>query len=486
MAGLTNKIKVRVKQEVVKQIANLTTNLSDKNLIRVFGLGAKIAPKELRKMLLSLKQGFEEKGPSYQMLQGYKDLHPNIRKKFIRNFMLNAGVLGAQKREAFAKKEGFYPPFLLVISPTMRCQLDCTGCYAGDYTKEDDMSEELLDDLLTQAKEMGIYFVTISGGEPFLRKELLFKMAEKHDDMFFQIYTNGQLITKEVAEKIVELGNLAPAISVEGFEKATDARRGDGVYKHVLEAMKNLKEVKALFGFSATFTKLGAEVMSSEEFLDFYVEQGCNFGWYFLYIPIGKFPNVELMATPEQRDKLRKFVHKIRFKKPIFIGDFWNDGPFVSGCMSGGRNYCHIISTGDVEPCVFCHFAVDNIKEKPLKEILQSPFFKAIRGEYPHDKKTKNLLTPCMVVDNPEILRKVVKEHNAKPSHPGSDSIINDPKIKAHLDDYSKEYHKLADPVWEKEYMNDPKNKWYKEGEVYKELGTKKDANEYNPKKPRD
>ena len=249
--------------------------------------------------------------------------------------------------------------------------------------------------------------------------------------------------------------------------------------------MKNLKDEKAAFGFSATFTKQGADIMTSEEFLDFYIKQGCMFGWYFLYIPIGKLPNIELMATPEQRDQERKFVHSIRFKKPIFIGDFWNDGPFVSGCMAGGRNYCHIICTGDVEPCVFCHFAVDNVKEKSLKEIFKSPFFKAIRKEYPYDKKNKNLLTPCMVIDQPEVFRKVVKEHKAKPSHVGSESIVTDPKITAHLDNYAKEYHKLADPVWEKEYLNNPNNKWYKEGKHWKKLGSKEDANEYEPKESR-
>ncbi len=88
------------------------------------------------------------------------------------------------------------------------------------------------------------------------------------------------------------------------------------------------------------------------------------------------------MSTPEQRDRLRKFVHEhVRDTKPIFIGDFWNDGPYVGGCMAGGRSYLHINCKGDVEPCVFVHFAVDNVKNKTVTEALKSDYFREIRKD---------------------------------------------------------------------------------------------------------
>jgi len=75
---------------------------------------------------------------------------------------------------------------------------------------------------------------------------------------------------------------------------------------------------------------------------------------------------VSLMATPEQRFRLRRRSIEIRNTKPIFIGDFWNDGPYVGGCICGARQsgYFHINCHGDVEPCVFLQFSVDNIKDK--------------------------------------------------------------------------------------------------------------------------
>ena len=103
----------------------------------------------------------------------------------------------------------------------MRCNLNCYGCYAGQYRKESDMPIELLDRLFNEAEEMGMNFLTISGGEPFIRKEHL-DLFEKHPDIAFQIYTNGTLINQEVAKRLAQMGNVYPAISVEGYEEETD------------------------------------------------------------------------------------------------------------------------------------------------------------------------------------------------------------------------------------------------------------------------
>jgi hypothetical protein len=159
------------------------------------------------------------------------------------------------------------------------------------------------------------------------------------------------------------------------------------------------------------------------------------------------------MATPEQREKLRRKVHEWRDKKPIFIGDFWNDGPWVNGCLAAGKKggYLHINCKGDVEPCVFVHFAVDNIKNKSLKQVLCSDFFKTIRKRQPYDRDG-NLLLPCMVIDNPRVLRDIIKETGAYPTHEGGDSIIKDRVITKHLDRYSLEMKKIADKAWRENF----------------------------------
>ena len=371
-----------------------------------------------------------------------KRMSPAVQKSTL-DFIANALVKGEVKRIRFKEETGFDPPILMVISPTMRCNLNCYGCYAGKYSTEDGLGLGTLDRLLLEAEEMGVYFITISGGEPFVLGEDLLRIMERHHSILFQVYTNGTLIDREVARRLAEMGNVYPCVSVEGFEKETDARRGKGTYQKILRAMDNLREEGVVFGFSATATRENNDLIVSEEFVDFYRDKGCLIGWYFHYVPVGKEPGVELMPTPEQRIFRRKELVKRRARNDILLADFWNDGPMVGGCLAGGRKYLHINSDGEVEPCVFVHFAVDNIKDKSLKDILQSPFFTRIREHQPYDE---NLFRPCMIIDVPEVLRDVVTVCGAHPTHAGAEAVIEE--FAAEIDGYAESYKEMADPEW--------------------------------------
>jgi MoaA/NifB/PqqE/SkfB family radical SAM enzyme len=405
-----------------------------------------------RKVSVSTKRAFEAKALSMDYIKkSLRTLSPKCRKKFIENFIINSILVGKKYQFDLEKKYKMGLPWFFVLTPTAQCNLSCVGCYAHEYTKHKGLPYEEVDRILKEAKELGIHFITISGGEPFTWP-YLFKMFREHNDMFFQIYTNGTLITPRVAKMLAKVGNAAPAISVEGFEAQTDKRRGQGIYTKILDAMDNLRKEGVLFGFSATPTKINSDILCSDSFIDLMIKKGCKFGWFFQYVPIGKKPDTRLMSSPEQRNRLRIKIQEIRANKPIFVGDFWNDGPFASGCMAGARpgGYFHINCNGDVEPCVFLQFSVDNIKGKKLIDVIRSPFFKAIRKEQPYCK-SKNLLTPCALIDNPEILRKIVKKHGAKPSYNGGMAVINDPKVCRFLDKYSKQMHKMTEPIWDKE-----------------------------------
>jgi len=441
-----------IKKYSITRMLRYASHQSDENIIRMIDIANKyfIKSEKVRWEAEKIRRIFVEHQPGAQLA---KNTFSRISKQsldcVIQNFFINAAVIGRQRQEQLRKELNIWLPWFFVISPTARCNLTCVGCYAGNYSKQEDLSFELVDRIFNEAKDLGIYFVTVSGGEPFMWPHLL-DIMEKHHDMFFQIYTNGTLITKDVANRLGKLGNAAPAISIEGFEKETDARRGEGTFKRIMEAMDNLRNAGVPFGFSATPTKLNIETLMSDEFIDLMIEKGCSIGWFFQYVPIGRKPDVSLMATPEQRFRLRRRSIEIRNTKPIFIGDFWNDGPYVGGCICGARQagYFHINCHGDVEPCVFLQFSVDNIKDKKLIDVIQSPFFKAFQNAQPY-RENDNLLTPCALIDNPQVLRDIVTEFNAKPSYNSSMDVITDPEIISFLDNYTKEYRKLVDPIWE-------------------------------------
>jgi len=380
--------------------------------------------------------------------QVFPTLSKSFKEKFVQNFIVKPFTIYGPRRRAYFAETGEHPPSLVVISPTMKCNLNCYGCYAGDYRKAEDLDIKTVNRVLNEAKDIGIFFFVISGGEPNVWPHLI-EMLETHSDAMFQIYTNGTMIDDKRADEFARLGNAIPCISVEGFEKETDERRGRGAFRKISDAMDRLRERGVIFGFSATATRENNEFIVSDEFIDYYVDKGIFLGWYFNYIPIGKEPNLELMPTPEQRDYRRKRIIEIRDKKKVVVADFWNDGILTDGCLAGGYEYLHIISNGDVEPCVFCHFAADNIKEKSLREVLQSDFFKAFKRRRPYNE---NLLLPCTIIDNPQILREVVAEAGAHPTHPGSDSIIT--TLAPEIDEYARTYGEVANRAWREEYEN--------------------------------
>jgi MoaA/NifB/PqqE/SkfB family radical SAM enzyme len=379
---------------------------------------------------------------------GFPVLSKSVKEKFVQNFIVKPYTMYGPRRSAFFEENGYEVPSLMVISPSMKCNLNCYGCYAGDYHKADDLDMGTVNRIINEAKQMGIFFFVISGGEPNYWPHLV-ETLETHSDAIFQIYTNGTLIDQRRAEEFARLGNALPCISVEGFEKRTDERRGKGSFEKISRAMDLLRENGVIFGFSATATRENNEFIVSDEFVDYYMEKGIYIGWYFNYIPIGKKPNLDLMPTPEQRDYRRKRIIELRDTKKAVLADFWNDGILTNGCIAGGHDYFHVISNGDVEPCVFCHFAADNVKQKSLKEILESPFFTAFKRRRPYNE---NLLRPCTIIDNPHVLREAVAEGKAHPTHPGAESIIT--TLAPSIDKYAKAYGEVADNAWKQEYEN--------------------------------
>jgi MoaA/NifB/PqqE/SkfB family radical SAM enzyme len=451
---------------VNKIMKSLTGNIRDLKKITKYK-GLPIKNPGLKAFLTRLNEDVEEeKGLGLLFARLGKAANPVTKRKFIENGIWNWTVEGNRRRRDF-QTEDLWFPCLVAMSPSMRCNLKCTGCYSGLYTKEGELSEEEVDRVLTEMRSLGAYFAVLTGGEPFILKEMLLRMFKKHDDMYFLTYTNGTLLDEPTVKELARVGNVMPAISLEGYKEHTDKRRGSGVYDRILEAMARLKREGVIFGVSVTYTRENVDTVTKDEFVEFFLDKGAMFAWYFMFMPVGKDPILELVPTPEQRLYCGKRVAELRKKYPIFMADFWNDGPAAAGCLAAGRQYLHIVNSGRVEACVFAHFGVDNIRDKTLLEAANSPFFKAIRSKFPYNDNA-NLRRPCMIIDNPAVLRELVGTYMAE-GHVHSEDIVQDPKVVEWVDRYAEEFRELVDPIWERE-INDPANRWYKEGQEYKRL----------------
>ena len=177
--------------------------------------------------------------------------------------------------------------------------------------------------------------------------------------------------------------------------------------------MQLLKQNGLPFGVSCCYTSQNAESIASEEYFDYLIDQGALFAWIFSFMPVGAGSTPDLMASPEQREHLYRFVREMRQKKPLFTLDFQNDGEFVGGCIAGGRRYLHINAAGDVDPCVFAHYSNANIREVSLLEALQSPIFMEYYREQPF---SDNLLRPCPILENSGKLTEMVERAGAHSS----------------------------------------------------------------------
>ncbi|RPI23653.1 MAG: radical SAM protein [Acidobacteria bacterium] len=389
------------------------------------------------------------------------------KRKLAENLIVNWAAKGARIRTRLSTPERWLP-FFVVVSPTMRCNLKCAGCYSALYLKDGELSEADLDSIFRQSKELGAYFSVISGGEPYLLKDTLLRLFRRHSDMFFLTFTNATLLDDRLVNELGRLGNVAPAISVEGYEGHTDQRRSAGVYEKAMAAMVRLRRQGLIFGISVTYTRDNVELVSDERFLRFYIEKGAAFAWYFMFMPVGKEPRPELVPTPEQRLACGRRLAELRKRLPIFIADFWNDGRAAGGCLAGGRRYLHILNSGRVEPCVFAHFGTDNIREKSLLDAANSPFFQAIRREFPYNE-SGNLHRPCMIVDNPQVLRRLVNDYLVPQGHAHSEDIVRDPEVVKWVDTYSERMKELTETEWLLT-INDPASRWYKEKPEYRNL----------------
>ena len=424
----------------LEKAINYITKDPEHNLMALINIAEKAAVVPDHKIALSKLKAHFQKSPHIMEQTRRVAGNPKMLYNFFNSWVISATLLGKPIREKMAAKLGVSVPMAILIDPTSACNLRCQGCWAGEYSKGDHLQPELFNRIIWEAKDLGIHWFVLSGGEPFCYPHL-YDVIEEHPDSAFMAYTNGTLIDEKAADRLANIANLSPAFSLEGWREQTDGRRGAGTFDKAMKAMDLLRERGVFFGASVTAMRNNVEKIFSEEFIDFLVEKGATYVWSFHYIPIGRNPDLNLMLTPEQRLGLIDRVSELRRTRPIFIADFWNDGDYTKGCIAGGKQYFHINAAGDVEPCAFVHFAVDNIKGKSLQEVLQNPLFKAYQQNQPFNN---NHLAPCPIIDAPEALRTIVKNSGARPTHKGADDVLEG-EAAAYLNDVSDKWRELAD-----------------------------------------
>jgi MoaA/NifB/PqqE/SkfB family radical SAM enzyme len=345
------------------------------------------------------------------MYQFAKRMLTETDPRLLGKFAWNFGVKGVRSVEMYKKrlKRGeHFPPFLF-ISVISGCQLRCQGCWVDVAAPSKSIAIADLNRLINDAKAHGNAYFGILGGEPFLYPHLI-ELFETHPDCYFQVFTNGQLITDAVAKELRRVGNVTPLISIEGSEVVSDQRRGRlNVLSKTLAGLENCHRNKLITGVATSVCQTNIDLVS-EAWLRRLIELGVHYAWFHTYRVIGPNAAPELALTPEQVLRVRRFAVQMRAKLPIAIVDaYWDDKGEALCPMATGVSH-HISPYGDVEPCPIIQFATENIRDHvSVYELMNgSEFLRDFRETAA--KATRG----CIVLERPDLVRDLVVRHGAR------------------------------------------------------------------------
>lgn len=426
-----------------------TTDNRQKTYLKLVDLAGKFFGKAAKPETLDAVRA-AIKDPNNRWIKMINDMldhtDPHVAKMTLLNLGYEAFLNGTKTIRANREKYNCNIPWLILFDPTQACNMHCVGCWSGTYGHKSNLTFEEMDKIVTEGKALGAHLFMMTGGEPMVRKKDILRLMEKHQDCEFAAYSNSTLIDQDFCNEMKRLGNLIFMLSIEGTPETNDERRGSGHYAAVMKAMDLLRENGLIFGTSICYTRQNIEAVTDLDFLRMLAKKGAHFGFYFHYMPVGKNAVPDLMPTVEQR---REMIRKIRWVRsdecdiPFFPMDFQNDGEYVGGCIAGGRNYFHINANGDAEPCVFIHFSNTNIKNNTILEMLQSPLFMAYHEGQPFNR---NHLRPCPMLENPDLLVKMVKATGAHQTNVEAPEEAED--LCAKNTEYAKEWAPVADDIW--------------------------------------
>jgi len=327
--------------------------------------------------------------------------------KFGWNFGVK-GMLSVNRFKRRIKRHEYFPPFLY-LSIINSCNLRCQGCWV-DVEDKDAIDFDTLNRTITNAKQHGNAFFGILGGEPFMHPHLM-DMLAAHPDCYFQLFTNGQFITGKVAERLRQLGNATPLISIEGREITSDERRGKkDVFNKTMRGLEHCLRAKLLTGVATSVCQSNIDELLTEQWLGELIRLGVHYVWYHTYRPVGPKMNPQLALRPDQLVRVRKFVVEMRARLPIAIIDAYYDHQGQALCpMSTGISH-HISPRGDIEPCPIIQFAVETIRDPRglYQTMRQSAFLRDFRELSAQNTRG------CVVLERPDLVRELVRKHGAR------------------------------------------------------------------------
>ena len=284
-------------------------------------------------------------------------------------------------REFSGKLEEKHIPFFSSIETTSRCNLRCKFCYLN-HSDEDELSTEEIIDYLDQLAALGSLLLSLTGGEPLLRKDF-WEIARHAHDLGFAINlkTNGTLIDEKAADQIADLNFYRVDISLLGATPEVHDRitQVQGSLERTLSGVTRLREkgIK-VFLMSTIIRDNLPEFVQIKELAD-------KMDAYLASTPLvypkndaGTEPLLYRLTDEELADYFKTTLepHSIKVLCPDTQAE-----PLI--CQAG-RTDISINSKGKVYPCLAFPWEIGDLRKKSLEEILKNSkrlsYFRSLDG----------------------------------------------------------------------------------------------------------
>lgn len=340
-------------------------------------------------------------------------------------------------RKLMRKLLGRTIPSTCTLSTINTCQADCIHCSARQsmqQTKEQ-LSTEEFKAAVDQALELGVVNVTLSGGEPLLRKDLFEIISHVDPDKAnCMMFTNGELLTKENVRRLKEAGIFSVMVSLDSPRASEhDAlRRRPGMFDKALQGIRNMLEEGVLAGISTYATHENVANGDLEAIMRLGGELGAQEVVIFDSVPTGAFlRNCECILGDSERDKIRAWTEQWRADPalPSCISMSWVNSPQGAGCFAANEQF-YMTAWGDIGPCDFTPFTFGNVQEEPLETIwmrmLAHPAYQAAhqrcRMQDPDFRRSyidplpEDVELPVQVWKHPELFKETSGDFKPEPS----------------------------------------------------------------------
>ena len=288
-----------------------------------------------------------------------------------------------------------YQPMTAVWEITMGCNMRCKHCGSScENPLPDELTTEEALDLADQIADLGLTWITLSGGEPFIRKDwhlIAKRLSDK--GVIPNIISNGWLVTDDIISKLKESKVGTIAISLDGLKKTHDYIRKPGSYDRTIKALQRFVENGIICGVVTTISN--ANMNELRELRQVLVDIKVPYWQVQIGLPMGNFAKEKgFILQPEQINDIIDFCYEtakggeitlypadcigyynIKELETRQIAHSTGTLPLWKGCNAGKRGF-GILHNGEIMGCTSIRdreYIEGNIRETSLREIWENP-----------------------------------------------------------------------------------------------------------------